>query len=105
VDEEDLLGEATVSNLAFSGTDDIFQFSAGQPQTDLAASGSIVIVSADGTSSDGKRNTMSVIYSKSSASASTVNFVVYFVSPTLAFFENSSSSNTRIVAGVLQAQQ
>ncbi len=105
VDEEDVLGQAPISNLVFTGTDDIFQFSLGQPKTDLAASGSIVIGSSDGTSSDGKRNTMTVIYSKSSASASTVNFVVYFVSPKLAFFENTSASNTRIVAGVLQAQQ
>jgi hypothetical protein len=48
---------------------------------------------------------MSVIYDKSHSSAATVNFVVYFVSPQLAFFENTSTSQTRIVAGVLQSQQ
>jgi hypothetical protein len=104
-DEEDLLGQATVSNLAFTGTDDIFQFSVGAPQTGLAASGSIVIGGSDGTTADGTRNTMTVIYNKSSSTASTVNFVVYVVSPQLAFFANSSGSKTRIVAGVLETQQ
>jgi hypothetical protein len=104
MDEEDLLGEAMVSNLAFAGTDDIFQFNDLQPQTNLAASGSIVIGSSDGTSADGKANTMSVIYNKSSSSASTVNCAVYFVSPQLAFFINNQDK-ARIVAGVLQAQQ
>jgi hypothetical protein len=104
-DEEDLLGQATVASLAFTGTDDIFQFSTGAPQTNLAASGTISIGGSDGTTADGNRNTMIVIYNKSSASASTVNCIVYFVSPQLAFFANSSSSATRIVAGILQAQQ
>jgi hypothetical protein len=104
-DEEDLLGQATVASLAFTGTDDIFQFSTGTPQTNLAASGSISIGGSDGTTADGNRNTMTVIYNKSSSSASTVNCVVYIVSPQLAFFANSSSSATRIVAGILQAQQ
>ena len=103
MDEEDLLGEATVSNLAFTGTDDIFQFNDLQPQTNLAASGSIVIGSSDGTSADGKSNTMSVIYNKSSSSASTVNCAVYFVNPQLAFFINNQDK-ARIVAGVLQGQ-
>lgn len=104
-DEEDALGQATVSSLAFTGTDDIFQFSLGAPVTNLAASGTITIASSDGTGADGKRNTMSIIYNKSDSSASTVNCIVYVVSPQLAFFANSSSSKTRIVAGVLQAQQ
>jgi hypothetical protein len=35
-----------------------------------------------------------------------IQFVVYFVNPQLAFFtNNSNSSTTRIVAGVLEAQQ
>jgi hypothetical protein len=104
-DEEDALGQATISNLAFTGTDDIFQFSLGAPVPNLAASGTITIASSDGTGADGKRNTMNIIYNKSNSSASTVNCIVYVVSPQLAFFANSSSSKTRIVAGVLQAQQ
>jgi hypothetical protein len=103
IDEEDLLGEATVSNLAFAGTDDIFQFNNLQPKTDVAASGSIVIASSDGTSADGKRNTMSVIYDKNDPSAASVKCVVYFVNPQLAFFMNNQDK-ARTVAGVLQAQ-
>ena len=104
IEEEDVLGEATIANLSLTGTDDIFQFSVGQPATNLASSGSIAIVSSDGTSADGKRNTMTVIYDKSSASASTVDFVVYFVNPQLAFFANTNASKTRVVAGILQKQ-
>jgi hypothetical protein len=38
--------------------------------------------------------------------SSQIQFVVYFVNPQLAYFtNNSNSSTTRIVAGVLQAQQ
>jgi len=35
----------------------------------------------------------------------TVNFVVYFVSPQLAYFANTSTSSTRLVAGALETQQ
>src|SRR5258708_7673028 len=58
---------------------DIFQFSLGQPKTDLAASGSIVIGSSDGTSSDGKRNTMTVIDRKSTRLNSSHQIISYAV--------------------------
>jgi hypothetical protein len=104
VDEEDLLAQTTVTNLALSGTSDIFQFTAGQPQTGLAVGGSITFNGGDGTGGDGNRTSMSVIYSKSSGS--TVNCVVYFATPQLAFFANSNNQGTtRIVAGVLKTQQ
>jgi hypothetical protein len=101
-DEEDLLGEITVSSLALNGAADIFQFQSGAPATNLVASGSIVI-NGDGTSSSSAaRNTMSVKLTQSNSV--TVNFVVYFVSPQLAFFANNQGTN-RTVAGVLTAQQ
>ena len=101
-DEEDLLGQVAVSSLNSSGAADIFQFQNGVPVFDLVASGSITINSSDGTGADGKRNTMSVKLVKSNST--TVDFVVYFVSPQLAFFTNNQNSN-RIVAGILKAQQ
>jgi hypothetical protein len=101
-DEEDLLGQVAVSSLNSSGAADIFQFQNGVPVFDLVASGSITINSSDGTGADGKRNTMSVKLVKSNST--TVDFVVYFVSPQLAFFINNQNSN-RIVAGILKAQQ
>ncbi len=101
-DEEDLLSEVAISGLSLKGAGDIFQFQNGVPVFDLVTSGSITIGSSDGTSSDGKRNTMNVKLVKSNST--TVNFVVYFVNPQLAFFANNQNSN-RIVAGVLQAQQ
>jgi hypothetical protein len=101
-DEEDLVGQATVSNLTLKGAADIFQFTNGFPQPDNTVGGSMVI-KGDGTGSDGNRNTMSVTLTKNAATA-TVNFVVYFVNPQLAFFANTSTSNTRIVAGILKAQ-
>jgi hypothetical protein len=100
-DEEDLLSQVAVSNLSLSGAADIFQFQNGVPVFDLVAGGSITIGS-DGTSSDGKRNTMTVKLVKSNST--TVNFVVYFVNPQFAFFTNNQNSN-RIVAGVLKTQQ
>jgi hypothetical protein len=101
-DEEDLLGEVTVSGLALNGAADIFQFQSGAPATNLVASGSIVI-NGDGTSSgSAARNTMSVKLTQSNSV--TVNFVIYFVSPQLAFFTNNQDAN-RTVAGVLTAQQ
>jgi hypothetical protein len=103
VDEEDLLAQATVTNLALSGTSDIFQFTNGVPQTNLALGGTIVL-NGDGTASDGKRSTISVIYNKTSGS--TVNSVVYFANPQLAFFANNTNTGTtRVVAGILKAQQ
>ena len=101
-DEEDLLGEVTVSGLALNGAADIFQFQSGAPAADLVASGSIII-NGDGTSSSSAaRNTMSVKLTQSNSV--TVNFVVYFVSPQLAFFTNNQDAN-RTVAGVLTTQQ
>jgi hypothetical protein len=101
-DEEDLLSQVTVSSLSLSGAADIFQFQDGVPVFDLVTSGSIGI-SGDGTSSTASnRNTMSVKLVKSNST--TVNFVVYFVSPQLAFFANNQDSH-RTVAGVLKLQQ
>jgi hypothetical protein len=104
IDEEDLLAQTTVTGLALSGTSDIFQFTAGQPQTDLALGGSITFNGGDGTAGDGNRTNMSVIYNRTSGS--TVNSVVYFANPQLAFFANDNNQGTtRIVAGILKAQQ
>ncbi len=101
-DEEDLLSQVTISSLSLKGAADIFQFQNGVPVFDLVTSGSISIA-GDGTSSTASsRNTMSVKLVKSNST--TVNFVVYFVSPQLAFFTNNQNSN-RIVAGVLKTQQ
>lgn len=108
-DEEDLVGQATVSNLAFTtGAADIFEFQSiflnnTGAQTDNALTGSILLNGGNGTGSDGKRSTMAVTLTKN-GQATTVNFVVYFVSPQLAYFANTSTSSTRIVAGVLEAQ-
>jgi hypothetical protein len=101
-DEEDLLGQVAVSSLSLSGAADIFQFQNGVPVFDLVTSGTISI-SGDGTSSPGSnRNTMSVKLVKSNST--TVNLVVYFVSPQLAFFANNQDSH-RTVAGILKIQQ
>ena len=102
-DEEDLLSQVNVTSLSLKGAADIFQFQNGVPVFDLVTSGSISIA-GDGTSSTGasSRNTMSVKLTKSNST--TVNFVVYFVNPQLAFFTNNQDMN-RIVAGVLKTQQ
>jgi hypothetical protein len=101
-DEEDLVGQIAVSSLKLSGATDIFQFQSGVPVFDLVTSGSISIA-GDGTSSgSANRNTMSVKLVKSNTT--TVNFVVYFVNPQLAFFANNQDPN-RTVAGILKAQQ
>src|SRR6266851_1308343 len=100
-DEEDLVGQASVSNLNLSGAADIFQFqSAVGPKTNLGVGGSITI-RGDGTGGDGQRSTISV----NLTGANPINFVVYFVNPQLAFFANTSTSSTRIVVGILKAQQ
>ncbi len=102
-DEEDLVGQATVSNLNLSGAADIFQFTNGAPLFDKLVGGSITI-GGDGTGGSGSaaRNTMTVNLSATSP----INFVVYFVSPQLAFIANNSNSGTlRIVVGILKAQQ
>ncbi len=107
-DEEDLVGQATISNLALTGASDIFEFqsvfiSGTGAQTDDPLSGSILF-NGHGTGDDGMRNTMAVKFSNSGQST-TVNFNVYFVNPQLAFFANNSSSSSRVVVGVLEAQQ
>jgi hypothetical protein len=102
-DEEDLVGQATISSLALSGAADIFQFTNGAPQTDNAVTGTITIAGS-GAGDDGKRSTMVFTLTKNGQST-TVNFVVYFVSPQFALFTNTSTSKTRIVAGILQGQQ
>jgi len=108
-DEEDFVGQATVSNLALSGAADIFEFQSvfignTGAQTDNAVTGSIFFNGGDGTGDDGKRNTMTVTLMKNGQSTP-VNFVVYFVNPQLAFFANTKTSSTRLVAGVLETQQ
>jgi hypothetical protein len=107
-DEEDLVSQTTVSNLALSGAADIFEFQSvflnnTGAQTDNAVTGSILLNGGNGTGTDAKRTTMAVTLTKN-GQATTVNFVVYFVSPQLAYFANTSTSSTRIVAGVLEAQ-
>lgn len=103
-DEEDLVGQTTVSSLALTGAADIFQFqNLNGPQTGNALTGTIT-VGGDGAGDDGKRSTMAVTLTKN-GQTTTVDFVVYFASPQLAFFANTSTSSTRIVDGVLETQQ
>jgi hypothetical protein len=103
-DEEDLLSQATITNLKLSGTADIFQFTNGAPRTDFGLGGTITL-GGDGTGggSPGQRNTMVVNLNGANA----INFVVYFANPQLAFFANkdNSSGPQRIVAGILKVQQ
>jgi hypothetical protein len=102
-DEEDLAGQVKVSNLNLTGAADIFQFTAGAAQTNVVTSG-IIAITGDGTGSPASatRNTMQI--KVTSSSSTTVNFVVYFVNPQLAFIANNQGSS-RVVAGVLKAQQ
>lgn len=101
IDEEDLVAQADISNLALTGAADIFQFTNGVPVPNLVVGGSITM-NGDGTGGDAKRSTMSVKLT----GASPISFVVYFVNPQLAFFANNTAqSPTRIVAGVIKAQQ
>jgi hypothetical protein len=100
-DEEDVVGQAKISSLALTGASDSFQFQVGVPVFDEVVAGSIAI-NGDGTGGDGKRNTMSVKLTKSNSI--TVNSVVYFVNPQLAFFTNNQDNN-RIIAGILKMQQ
>jgi hypothetical protein len=101
-DEEDLLAQVTVSSLNLAGAADIFQFQTGVPVFDLVTTGSVSIAGDGTSSSSSNRNTMSVKLVK--GNSTTVNFVVYFVSPQLAFFANNQDAN-RVVAGILKAQQ
>ena len=102
-DEEDLVGQATITSLGLKGAADIFQFQNGAPQIDNSVSGTITL-SGDGTGGDGKtaRNKMTVTLTK--GSSANIDFVVYFVNPQLAFIASNGQSN-RVVAGILQAQQ
>ena len=103
-DEEDLLSQITATNLALSGTSDIFQFTTTNltPQFDVGTKGQINFNGGDGTNGDGNRVFMNVNLSNTSA----IDMVVYIVSPQLAFFENRDNNGApRIVAGVLRAQQ
>jgi hypothetical protein len=106
IDEEDFVAQATVSNLAVTGVGDLFQFSNGTLQTDVVAAGPIAI-SGDGTGDSGNttRNTMTL--KLTSSKSETLDFVIYFASPRLAFFvdKDNNQGTTRIVAGVLNVQQ
>ena len=96
-DEEDFLGQVSISNLSLSGTSDIFQFTGVTLNTNIGTSGQIAI-NGDGTSN----NTMNVSLSQ----VTPIHMVVYVVSPQLAFFANRDNNGAmRVVAGVLEAQQ
>ena len=98
-DEEDLLAQTTITNLALSGTADLFQFTTGTLRTGLGVGGSIAI-NGDGTSADGHRSGLGV----NLTGANLITFVIYFVNPQTAFFAVSSGS-THLNVGVLKAQQ
>jgi hypothetical protein len=100
-DEEDVVGQVNVASLTLTGASDSFQFQIGVPVFDEVVTGSIVI-KGDGTGGDGNRSTMSAKLTKSNSV--TVNSVVYFVNPQLAFFTNNQDKN-RIIAGILKMQQ
>ncbi len=106
IDEEDFVAQANVSSLAVTGAGDLFQFSNGLLQTDIVATGPIAI-SVDGTGDNGNttRNTMTL--KLASSKSETLDFVIYFVNPRLAFFadKDNNQGTTRIVAGVLKVQQ
>ena len=101
VDEEDLVAQTTITNLSLSGTADLYQFSASAPAPllNLGVGGTIGI-NGDGTSDDGHRSGLTV----NLTGASSITFVIYFVSPQQAFFA-INSGNTHLDAGVLQLQQ
>ena len=105
IDEEDFVAQATVSSLALTGAGDLFQFSNGLLQTDVVAAGPIAI-SGDGTgSTNTTRNTVTL--KLTSSKSETLDFVVYFVSPQVAFFtdKDNNQGTNRIVAGVMNVQQ
>jgi hypothetical protein len=104
IDEEDLVGQVTVSSLSLKGAADIFQFTNGAPQPDNIVGGSITI-GGDGAGDDSKRSTIAVTLTKNGGTAN-VNFDVYFVNPQLVFFQaHGSQSPIRILAGILKMQQ
>jgi hypothetical protein len=103
-DEEDMLGQVTISNLSLSGTSDVFQFTSLTltPHLDIGTAGSLNFNGGDGTGDDGQRVGMNVNLSGDKP----IDIVVYVVNPGLAFFANRDNSGTqRIVAGVLKVQQ
>jgi hypothetical protein len=100
-EEEDLVGQVKASSLNLTGAADIFQFTALAAQTNVIVGGSVMI-GGDGTGGSGARNAMTVMLT--SSSSTTVNFVVYFVNPQLAFIANNNQTTNRIVVGVLKAQ-
>jgi hypothetical protein len=102
-DEEDLLSQATITNLDLTGTSDYFQFTGTTAlHFDVGTSGSINFNSGNGTGDDGKRVAMTVNLS----GVSPIHTTVYIVSPQLAFFVNSDNNGApRTIAGILKAQQ
>jgi len=98
-DEEDLLAQTTVTNLALSGTADLFQFTTVTLRTGLGVGGSIAI-NGDGTSGDGHRNGLTV----NLTGANSIGFVIYIINPQTAFFA-VNSGNTHLDAGILKFQQ
>ena len=100
-DEEDLLSQVTVSSLKLSGTSDYFQFTGVTLNTNVGTAGSINLNGGNGTGDDGKPVNMAINLS----GASQINMVVYIVNPQLAFFVSGNNSPTRVVAGILRAQQ
>jgi hypothetical protein len=105
-DEEDMLGQLTISNLSLSGTSDVFQFTSRTltPNLSIGTTGLINFNGGDGTGSDVNhtRVDMNVNFSGNKP----IDLVVYIVNPQLAFFANRDNSGTqRIVAGILKAQQ
>jgi len=106
IDEEDFVAQVIVSGLAVTGAGDLFQFSNGTLQTNVVAAGPIAI-NGDGTGDNTSttRNTMTL--KLTSSKSETLDFVIYFASPQLAFFadKDNNQGTTRIVAGVLKVQQ
>ena len=101
-DEEDLLAQTTVTNLALSGTADLFQFTTGTLRTDLGVGG-VIQINGDGTSGDGNRNGITV---NLTGTNKPIDCVVYFINLQTAFFANRDNSGAqRIVVGILKLQQ
>jgi hypothetical protein len=100
LDEEDCLGQATITSLNLSGAADLFEFQVALA-TDQNAKGPINFNGGDGTTDDGKRPTMQLTIGGNPA----ISFVLYFVNPQLAFFSNNTAPMQRISAGLIKLQQ
>ena len=101
-DEEDLLAQTTVTNLALSGTADLFQFTTGTLRTDLGVGG-VIQINGEGTSGDGNRNGITV---NLTGTNKPIDCVVYFINFQTAFFANRDNYGAqRIVVGILKLQQ